>query len=213
MNPLGKNINILRKAFGLTQDELGKLVKGSKSKISRYEAGDPVPPYELGLLAKHFHVSVETLENKEFTSEEADTLAVRYSTKGQEEEVLGLLSDEGINVYNPKSKKQQQDQFDVSLAVHTGKVISMILDKHRTPREYYATQVLKKDTRTLQRICKGEIMAGFEVILQVALDHNEPLELFRTGPLPQGHILAQLRDKETIIDTQRQLINQLQQRA
>lgn len=212
MDYIAKNITLLRKAFRLTQIELGDIIGKKKSTVSGYETDEhPPQPFELDLIAKHFGITADQLRDHEFTAEEAQALHDRKNPvkSDKSDKLEGMLTDEGPGGYQ---YKKNEDAFDVSLAVHTGRIISNILDKHQTPREYYAKEVLKKDSRTLQRICKGEIMAGFEVILQVALYHGEPLELFRTGPLPKGHLLTQLRDKDQIIDTQKQLINTLQKK-
>lgn len=44
-----ENLKKIRKARGLTQEELGKIVGVSKSSISQYESGTKTPSFEVGL--------------------------------------------------------------------------------------------------------------------------------------------------------------------
>jgi len=90
-----------------------------------------------------------------------------------------------------------------------GAVIDKILDEHQTPRTEYPTKVLGMTPRTLQRIMKGDIRPSFVTVLQIAEDHGVSLDVFRTKPLPKGHLLAVIKEKDRIIESKDQQINNL----
>src|SRR5690606_20400205 len=71
-----------------------------------------------------------------------------------------------------------------------GRLVEAILVKHQTSINDYAIHHLNLAPRSLQRIIKGDVNPTFEQILKIAEDHGEPLELFRSAPLPKGHYLA-----------------------
>ena len=59
---LGKNLKILRKLYGLTQDDLAKSINTSRSCVSNYESGSREPDSEtLMQLADNFGVSLDFL--------------------------------------------------------------------------------------------------------------------------------------------------------
>ncbi len=205
MNYLGKNINTLRKSFGFSNQELAEKIGTSKSSISRFENTGHVPAYEIKKLAVLFCVSEERLLDTEISLEEALDIALSIAPKRA---TRANLNDEDTPYYSAEGRAPKPTH-DMGLAMYVGKVIDGILTKHHTPRARYAEQSLNRDPRTLQRIIKGDIMADFATILQVVMDHGESLELFRTGPLPKGHLLSQIKDKELIIATQQALIEAL----
>lgn len=200
-----KNLKTLRESFRLTQSQLADEIGSTKSTISKFESGElEVKPVWKNRIANYFGVDITQMRTREFSYREAETLAqrgVQYSNES-------ILAEEPAE-YNASKNTSTGESFQRDIAVHTGAVIDTILTKHHTPKNKYAQEALGRDPRTLQRIIKGEIMADFWIILRVVQDHGESLELFRTGPMPKGHLLAQLADKETIIATQKQLIAQL----
>lgn len=61
-NTIGKNIYMLRKKQGLTQEELARLVNVSFQAISKWETGNSTPDISaLPLLANVFHCSIDSL--------------------------------------------------------------------------------------------------------------------------------------------------------
>lgn len=55
-------LKLLRKAHGLTQDELAKVLKVSRSAIGMYESGSREPDYEtLEIIADYFNVDIDYL--------------------------------------------------------------------------------------------------------------------------------------------------------
>lgn len=79
----GKFIASLRKAKGLTQEELGRRVFVSNKTVSRWENGNYMPDiHTLQLLSKEFSVSVdELLEGENFPLEKTKKKADSFSQK------------------------------------------------------------------------------------------------------------------------------------
>lgn len=79
----GKFIARLRKAKGLTQEELGRRVFVSNKTVSRWENGNYMPDiHTLQLLSKEFSVSVdELLEGENFPLEKTKKKADSFSQK------------------------------------------------------------------------------------------------------------------------------------
>ena len=79
----GKFIAELRKAKGLTQEELGRRVFVSNKTVSRWENGNYMPDiHTLQLLSKEFSVSIdELLEGENFPLEKTKKKADSFSQK------------------------------------------------------------------------------------------------------------------------------------
>ena len=61
-NAIGKNISILRKKQGLTQEELAKQLNVSFQAVSKWETGSSYPDISvLPLLANIFHCDIDSL--------------------------------------------------------------------------------------------------------------------------------------------------------
>ena len=58
---IGKNIRVLRKAYGETQEALGVVLNVEKNTISNYENGREPNREILAAIAKYYMVSVEEL--------------------------------------------------------------------------------------------------------------------------------------------------------
>lgn len=59
---IGERLYELRKDAGLTQDELGSILKVNKHSISSYERDKSEPPDDIKIsIAEYFHVSVDYL--------------------------------------------------------------------------------------------------------------------------------------------------------
>jgi transcriptional regulator with XRE-family HTH domain len=90
-----------------------------------------------------------------------------------------------------------------------GKVIDDMLEKHKVKRTEYAERELKMTPRNLQRILKGEVSPHFVTVAKIAEDLGEPLDAFRQKPLPRGHFLQLLKEREErIIEQSRTLAEQ-----
>ena len=65
---IGNNIRALRNAYGETQEELAEIIHVKKQTISNYEKGIRLPDRDvLTKIANHYLVSVENLENENFS--------------------------------------------------------------------------------------------------------------------------------------------------
>ena len=69
MGDFNKILKSLRISKGLTQDELSKILKVSRSTVGMYEKGDREPDYEtLEYIADYFNVSIDYLLGRETTT-------------------------------------------------------------------------------------------------------------------------------------------------
>ena len=107
-------------------------------------------------------------------------------------------------------------EADVSYGTEThkvGPVIDQIFDKHKTPRVEYAEKRLKMTPRNLQRIIAGEVNPSFAQIELIADDHAESLDIFRRRPLPKGHLLQLIEEKDKQLILAHELITTLRASA
>lgn len=65
---VGKNIQYLRKAYGETQEELGRVLGIEKTTVSSYETGTRFPKNDmLEAISRHFMLPVDELLNRDFS--------------------------------------------------------------------------------------------------------------------------------------------------
>lgn len=101
----GQNLLYLRKAKGLSQDELGSKLNVSRQTISKWELGETTPEMDkLILLSEYFNVSMDELVKGKKTPD-ADTEA-----------------DDTLEVKSNKQKKSIKDTIFLTL-----KILSTIL--------------------------------------------------------------------------------------
>lgn len=60
--------------------------------------------------------------------------------------------------------------------------------------------------QNLYKILRGDGRPYWDLVITICEDHGESLDIFRTSPLPKGHLLEQVK-------TQQQLIDMLQRRV
>lgn len=76
----------LRKANGLTQEQLAEKLSVSRQAVSRWEAGDSAPDmYNLQAICRYFGVSADYLINDDLTSENDTPLAQKKDSEIQQE--------------------------------------------------------------------------------------------------------------------------------
>lgn len=62
----GERLRAIRRDAGLTQQQVGDLFQSKKSRISHFEKGDSMPPFDdLATLADYFNVSLDWLVGRE----------------------------------------------------------------------------------------------------------------------------------------------------
>ena len=121
---LGKNIKALRKAFGETQEELGKYLHLEKNTISSYENGTRnIDQQKLEMIAKHYSVSLEELLNSDlsfmekikvsvdpnlFFKKTEWVLPIIYSEKAMENKNFKIA----YNLHKAIYEDFQNDKFD-----------------------------------------------------------------------------------------------------
>lgn len=109
---------------------------------------------------------------------------------------------EEFEAYTPLKK----DGRNLNLA---GKIIGDILSRHKTNRTQYAAERLNVSYRTLSRIVSGDIVPDIYTVMQIVEDHGESMDLFRKSPLPTGHWMRLLQEKDMLIDQQKSMLENL----
>ncbi len=101
----GQNLLYLRKAKGLSQDELGSKLNVSRQTISKWELGETTPEMDkLILLSEYFNVSMDEL------------------VKGKKTPDTDTEADDTLEVKSNKQKKSIKDTIFLTL-----KILSTIL--------------------------------------------------------------------------------------
>lgn len=133
----GEKVKTARKALGLTQEELGKLIGVTRRTITSYEA-DAFPPRTRELynkLAEALHVNVNYLLTQEdaFIMEAGEKYGYR-GRKGAEalvNELTGLFSG---------SELAEEDMDELMLAIQKAYVIAKENNRKYTPKKYSRTE-------------------------------------------------------------------------
>ncbi len=121
MNYFGKNIKLLRKRKGRTQDDIAFTLNMKRSTLSGYENGVAQPGLEtLVTFSKYFNVSIDTLVKKdlsEFSESQLSQLERGYDVylKGTQLRVLATTvdnkNDENIELVSEKAKAGYRSGF------------------------------------------------------------------------------------------------------
>lgn len=73
-----------------------------------------------------------------------------------------------------------------------------IFDKHKTNISQYAQERLGMTEQNLYKILRGQGRPYWDTVVTVCEDHGESLDLFRTKPLPKGHLLEQVASLKSV---------------
>ena len=117
---IGKNIALLRKRKGLTQDELAKVLSVSNQAVSKWEAGKCCPDIELiPELAVFFEVSIvellvgECLTKSKLISETTDPIVLQAIKIAQEEQKVSTsILQRKLKIGYCKAKKIVDDMHE-----------------------------------------------------------------------------------------------------
>ena len=117
---IGKNIALLRKRKGLTQDELAKVLSVSNQAVSKWEAGKCCPDIELlPELAGLFEVSIdellvgECLTKSKLISETTDSIVLQAIKIAQEEQKISTsILQRKLKIGYCKAKKIVDDMHE-----------------------------------------------------------------------------------------------------
>lgn len=89
-----------------------------------------------------------------------------------------MMHIDTYDMSNNSLSQMSEEQSSYGEELSVGEVIDAILHKHKTPRQEYA-QKLGMTPRNLQKIIAGEINPSFDVVMKIANDHGERLDLFQ----------------------------------
>ncbi len=90
----GKRLKELREEKKMTQEELGLLLKLSKSNISKYEAESLQPSIEvLSFLADYFNVTLDYLLGKSLLRNSNEKIAFHLNTDGLDPDDLTVIQN------------------------------------------------------------------------------------------------------------------------
>lgn len=144
------------------------------------------------------HQEPITLNNKIGIEEEL----VAYGYGEQKSTMPGLVTAD-------QKKVSYGNDLREEFSKEVGQTVNNILNKHRVNRTKYAQERLGITLRSLQRIITGESSAAVEILVKIAEDFAESLDNFRTKPLPAGHMLQLLDEREKRIREQEKVIDAL----
>jgi len=92
-------------------------------------------------------------------------------------------------------------------SVKIGTALHDLLQKHRIEINHYATTQLGISRQQLHNYLNGSSRLPFDIVQRICEDLGEPIDQFRSKPLPEGHMLdrlhylqEQIKEKDRMID-------------
>lgn len=121
---------------------------------------------------------------------------------------------ESTYIINHEVSEVQEDAVEIhqtQYSEHIAHTISSVIEKHKLPKEKYSETRLNKSRQSLDKIMRGQQRVFMEDVVRICEDTGESLDLFRTTPLPKGHMLTTIRIQEMLIESQKREIEMLRQ--
>ncbi len=93
-----------------------------------------------------------------------------------------------------------------------GRKLKEILDKHKTNIAEYAVERLGMTEQNLYKILRGQGRPYWDQVVTVCEDHGESLDIFRTKPLPKGHLLEQVASLKSMNEMLSRRVKELERK-
>lgn len=159
----------LADAFGVYQNNPRNFLNNLKSGVA------VVTSDHMAIAVDKFGLRVESL----FSDDDA-------------EEQGNMLQDEAPPMERQQSLVVFDARGDVAVPGRLGATLRQILHKHKVSIEPYCRDTLKMSRQYLYQMLRGESRIPLDLAVQVCDDLGESLDVFRTTPLPFGHIQTEL---------------------
>ncbi|OFX61686.1 MAG: hypothetical protein A2046_04650 [Bacteroidetes bacterium GWA2_30_7] len=146
MNLIGKNIRLLRKQMGITQEELAKKAGIKRSLIGSYEEGRAVPKMPvLQTIAHIFNINIDSLISKDFSQLEQSDNAKTNSVLNQGLRILSTVvsndNKELISVVPIKAAAGYANGYSDPEFIESLPVFSLPLQELSKERTYRLFQI------------------------------------------------------------------------
>lgn len=103
-----------------------------------------------------------------------------------------LLQEESVAIDRTGSLIVYDNKGEVAMASRLGNTLKQVFHKHKVSIDPYCRETLNMSRQFLYQMFRGESKIPLEVAVQVCDDLGESLDVFRTTPLPFGHIQTEL---------------------
>jgi transcriptional regulator with XRE-family HTH domain len=119
-NNFGKNLRLLRKQKKLTLENLGEILKISKSAISDYEVGKTFPPLDVcETISNFFGINIDDLKNSSFAEfsekQMEDILSSKSKNKSSKENTSDFSTERKQLEFHNKLLGQQVEGLQIQL--------------------------------------------------------------------------------------------------
>jgi plasmid maintenance system antidote protein VapI len=111
-----------------------------------------------------------------------DSLENRNNVAEEPKPVYGIGMQ--VTTYEPRT--------DVAIGSRIGGVLKGLLQKHKVSIDPYCRESLHISRQYLYNMFRGDARLPFEMAIKICEDLGESLDVFRSTPLPMGHIQTEL---------------------
>ena len=105
---------------------------------------------------------------------------------------INQLQEESVAIDRTGSLIVYENKGDVAMPGRLGNTLKQVFHKHKVSIDPYCRETLNISRQFLYQMFRGESKIPLEVAVQVCDDLGESLDVFRTTPLPFGHIQTEL---------------------
>ncbi|MBE7172507.1 MAG: hypothetical protein INR73_18120 [Williamsia sp.] len=91
-----------------------------------------------------------------------------------------------------------------------GRKLKDIFEKHKVNIAQYAQERLGMTEQNLYKILRGQGRPYWDLVVTVCEDHGESLDVFRTKPLPKGHLLEQVTSLKSMNEILKERLKELE---
>lgn len=120
-----------------------------------------------------------------------------------------LSSYEPTDFRNTITDRDAEYEGSASLREHVAATTKNLLEKHKVDKGQLARERLSKSRQVLYRRLTGETKVSLEEAIMICEDLGESMDVYRTGPLPKGHMLTEINLQRDMINSQKEVIKRL----
>lgn len=162
----------------------------SKVKSKEIDLDEFCVDFAVGITTKHRMQFFSGLRqgNRSITIEHIEIAQVKYHV--DPDYLFGLTNtatEDGDYVLS-----QTSASYGADYRREVGRKLKEIFEKHKTNITEYAVERLGMTEQNLYKILRGQGRPYWDTVVTVCEDHSESLDMFRTKPLPKGHVLEQV---------------------
>jgi len=151
-----------------------------------------------------------------FMSTESRQKPAEYKRQALEEAPILSTGDDAnilLDTGEELSEDVKVDAFVSYNSSQAAKQLHQLLQRHQVPIDKYARQNLSISRQQFYNYVNGNSRLPFDLVQKVCEDMGESLDLFRSKPLPEGHLLQRVAYLTELLKAKEEIINLLKSKA